>query len=155
MVTRAVSAGNWLAPLAVLVPTVAVPLGAVWISHDGAVSAVLLLVGGLVAIATLGYFTYGLWGSVFGALLTWGAMAVSFIAFFIISINTSICGKDIPAAWSWLPPTAGLIAFFAVGAWGLRAHHASWSAPLGYVIGFGVMVSLLAALPGTPGFCET
>jgi hypothetical protein len=150
-----VSAGRWLTPLAVLVPILGAPLGAIWIAHNHGVSAVLLLVGGLTAIAVVGHFTYGLGRSVAAAILTWGAMIASFPVFFIISINTSICGKDIAAGWAWLPPAAGLAVFAAVGAWGLRTRHGSWGVPLGYVLGFVVLIALLGAVPGTPGFCET
>jgi hypothetical protein len=155
MVVRAVSAGKALTPLAVLVPVLAVPLGAAWIAPERKVSALILLLGGFAAIATLGRFTYGLLTSVVATLLTWGAMVVSFPIFFVISINTSICGKNIPAAWEWLPPTLGALAFLAVGSWGLHAHRWSWTVLLGYLVGFGLMVALFAAVPGTPGFCET
>jgi hypothetical protein len=155
MTTRAVSGAKLLTPLAVLVPILGAPLGAVWIAHDHHVSALLLLVGGLTAVAAAGYLTYGLGTSIAAAVLTWVAMILSFPVFWIISINTSICGKDIAAGWAWLPPTAGLVIFPAVGAWGLRTRHGSWGVPLGYVVGFAVMVALLAAVPGTPGFCET
>jgi hypothetical protein len=152
---RAVSARKLLTPLAVLVPVLAAPLAAFWITSRSQLSALLLLVAGIAVIAAAGYFTYGLRTTVLAAILTWAAMVLSFPVFWGISINTSICGKDIDAAWGCLAPTAGVLAFLALGAWGLRAQHASWAVPLGYVAGFGVMVLPLAAVPGTPGFCET
>ena len=155
MTTRAVSGAKLLTPLAVLVPILGAPLGAMWIAHNHHVSALLLLVGGLTAVAAVGYFTYGAGTSSDAAVLTWVAMILSFPVFWIISINTSICGRDIAAGWTWLPPTAGIVTFVAVGAWGLHARHGSWAVPLGYVVGFALTVALLAAVPGTPGFCET
>ena len=155
MVTRAVPASRLLTPLAVLVPILATPLVALWIAPKSRIAALLVLVAGLVAISVAGHFTYGRRRSVLSAILTWITLVVSFPFFFGISIHTSICGKNIDAAWEWLPPTAGLLAFFAVGAWGLNEYRASWAAPLGYIAGFVVMVLLLAAVPGTPGFCET
>ena len=155
MVTRAVSARRWLTPLAVLVPILATPLVGIWIAPKSRVAALVVLVAGLLAISAAGHFTYGRRKSVLSAVLTWTALVVSFPVFLLISINTSICGKDIAAAWAWLPPSAALLAFFAVGAWGLVAHRAFWAAPLGYVIGFVILILLLAAVPGTPGFCET
>jgi hypothetical protein len=155
MELRAVSAAKVLTPLAVLVPILATPLVAIWISPRSRGVALLVLVGGLVAISATGHFTYGRRKSVLSAILTWIALIASFPIFFLISINTSICGKDIDPAWEWLPPTAALLAFFAVGGWGLSAYRAFWAAPLGYVVGFVVLLLLLAAVPGAPGFCET
>jgi len=156
MATRAVSAGkSWLTPLAVLVPILATPLLAIWISPKSRVAALLVLVGGMVAISAAGHFTYGRRRSVLSAILTWIALIASFPVFYLISINTSICGKDIPAAWEWLPPTAALLVFFTVGGWGLGTYRAFWAAPLGYAIAFAVLVLLLVVVPGTPGFCET
>ena len=149
------SARDRLTPLAVLIPILATPLVAIWIAPKSRGAALVVLVVGLIAISTAGHFTYGRRKSVLSAILTWGALIASFSFFFLISINTSICGKDIDATWEWLPPTAALLAFFAVGCWGLSAHRAFWAAPLGFVIGFAVLVLLLAAVPGTPGFCET
>jgi hypothetical protein len=155
MATRAVSARGWLTPLAVLVPILATPLLAIWIAPKSRIAALLVLVAGLVAISAAGHFTYGRRKSVVSAILTWIVLLFSFPLFFLISINTSICGKDIAAAWVWLAPTAAVLAFFAVGCWGLGTYRAFWAAPLGYVIGFVVLVLLLAAVPGVPGLCET
>jgi hypothetical protein len=155
MAARAVSAKRWLTPLPVLVPILATPLVAIWIAPKSRFAALLILVAGLVAISASGHFTYGRRKSVISAILTWIALLFSFPVFYVISINTSICGKDIPTAWAWLAPAGALLAFFAVGGWGLGAYRAFWAAPLGYVIGFVVLVLLLAVVPGTPGFCET
>ena len=156
MVPRAVSARrSWLTPLAVLFPILATPLVALWLSPKSRVAALLVLVAGFAAISAAGHFTYGRHRSMIAAILTWVVLVVSFPFFFLISINTSICGKNIEAAWEWLAPTAALVTYFAVGGWGLSSHRAVWAAPLGYVAGFVVLVVLLAAVPGTPGFCET
>jgi hypothetical protein len=155
MVTRAVSASRLLTPLAVLVPILATPLLALWIAPTSWAGALLVLVAGLTAISVAGHLTYGRRRSVLSAVLTWVILIVSFPVFLGISINTSICGKNIAASWEWLPPAAALLAYFAVGVWGLSAHRASWAAPLGYAVGFVVLVLLLASVPGTPGICET
>jgi len=124
MALRAVSVARLLTPLAVLVPIIAAPLGAVWLAPRSQVLALVVLVAGLMAVAASGHFTYGVRTSVLAAILTWVALVVSFPVFFVISINTSICGKYIDAAWAWLPQTAGVLAFFAVGGW------VSWRAAL-------------------------
>jgi hypothetical protein len=154
MVARAVSAGNVLTPLAVLVPILATPLLAIWIAPSRA-GAVLVLAAGFALISVAGHFTYGRRRSVLSAILTWVVVVVSFPLFLEISIKTSICGKNIDAAWEWLAPTAALLVYLAVGGYALTARRAVWAAPLGYVAGFVVLVLLLAAVPGTPGVCET
>ena len=67
MSTRAVSAGRWLTPLAVLIPIAATPIVAVWVftldtGPGGArpLFGLLVLVSGLVAIALTGRLTIGL-----------------------------------------------------------------------------------------------
>jgi len=156
MATRAVSAGkDWLTPLAVLTPILAAPVVVVLFGVGGQASRLLLLLGGLALVAVVGYFTYGVLTSVIAAALTWLLAVVSFAVFWAIDINTSICGKDIAGGWGWLPPTLGGIAFFAVGAWALKARHGRWGVPLGYAVGFAVLVLALLAVPGTVGTCET
>jgi hypothetical protein len=64
MVARAVSARDWLTPLAVLVPIGATPLVAFWaLTTDpvtiGPVFALLVLAAGLAAIVAAGRRTYG------------------------------------------------------------------------------------------------
>ena len=44
------SGAKLLTPLVVLVPILAAPLGAIWITHESQVSAWLLLIGGLAAV---------------------------------------------------------------------------------------------------------
>jgi hypothetical protein len=156
MVTRAVSAGkDWLTPLAVLVPILAAPALALLFGVGSSRFVLLWLCGGLVAVAVVGYFTYGLLTSVVAAVLTWLLAVFSFLVFWEVSINTSICGKVIAAGWGWLAPTLGSLAFFAIGVWALRARHGKWGVPLGYAVGFTVLVLGLLAVPGTVGTCET
>jgi len=59
MALRAVSVARLLTPLAVLVPIVAAPLGAVWLAPRSQVLALVVLVAGLIAVAASGHFTYG------------------------------------------------------------------------------------------------
>jgi hypothetical protein len=157
MVTRAVSAGrDWLTPLAVLVPILAAPVLAVLFGAGGHQALRLLLIfGGLAAIAVVGYFTYGVLTSVVAAVLTWLLAAFSFVVFWEIDINTSLCGKNITAGWGWLPPTLGGLTFLAVGGWALQTRNGKWGVPLGYAAGFAVLMLLLLLVPGTTGTCET
>lgn len=157
MLTRAVSAGkDWLASLAVLVPILAAPVLAVLFGQGERHALRLLLIfGGLMAIAVVGYFTYGVLTSVVATVLTWLLAVFSFVVFWEIDINTSLCGKNIAAGWGWLPPTLGGLTFFAVGGWALQSRHGKWGVPLGYAAGFVVLMTLLLAVPGTTGTCET
>jgi len=157
MVTRAVSAGkDWLTPLAVLVPILAAPVLVALLGAGGHQAFRLLLIfGGLAAIAVVGYFTYGVLTSVLAAVLTWLLAVASFVVFWEIDINTSMCGKNIAAGWGWLPPTLGGLTFFAVGGWALQARHGKWGVPLAYAAGFAVLMLLLLLVPGTTGTCET
>jgi hypothetical protein len=156
MVTRAVSAGkDWLTPLALLVPIIAAPAVAILVGVGSSARVLLLLFAGLAVVAVVGYFTYGVLTAVLAAVLTWLLAVVSFLVFWAISINTSVCGKVIAAGWGWLPPTLGGLAFFAVGGWALQAHHGKWGVPLGYAVGFTLLTLTLLAVPGTVGTCET
>jgi hypothetical protein len=155
MVARAVSAGRLLTPLAVLVPILATPLVAIWITPRSRAAGLVALVLGLVAISVAGHFTYGRRRSVVSAVLTWITMVGAYIAFVFVSIDTSICGKNIAPAWEWLAPTAALLTYCAVGGWSLNARRAVWGAPLGFTAGFVVLVLLLLVVPGAPGYCET
>jgi hypothetical protein len=156
MVTRAVSAGkDWLTPLALLVPIIAAPAVAILVGVGSSARVLLLLFAGLAVVAVVGYFTYGVLTAVLAAVLTWLLAVVSFLVFWAVSINTSVCGKVIAAGWGWLPPTLGGLAFVAVGGWALQAHHGKCGVPLGYAVGFTLLTLTLLAVPGTVGTCET
>ena len=162
MSTRAVSAGRWLTPLAVLIPIAATPIVAVWVftldmGPGGArpLFGLLVLVSGLVAIALTGRLTIGLRISVVTAILTWLVALVAEPFWFVLSINTSVCGKEVAGAWEWLPPTGGALMFLAAGSWGLRTHRSFTVVPLASLLGLLVLFGLLALVPGTQGVCET
>ena len=157
---RAVSARKSLTPLAVLIPIVATPVAAIWaLSTDptttGAVYAVLVFAVGLAAIRVAGRFTYGGTVSLASALLTWLVGFLALPLWYIVSINTSLCGRSIASGWGWLPPTGGALVFALVGGWGLRTHRGPWAVPLALVLGALVVLGLVLVVPGTRGFCET
>jgi hypothetical protein len=157
VVTRAVSAGkDWLTPLAVLVPILGAPALAILFGAGGRQAFRLLVLFGVLAlVAVVGYFTYGVLTSVLAAVLTWLLAVFSFVVFWEIDINTSLCGKNIAAGWGWLAPTIGGLTFFAVGGWALETRRGKWGVPLGYAAGFVALMVLLLAVPGTTGTCET
>ncbi|HEU5476601.1 MAG TPA: hypothetical protein VFU64_02095 [Gaiellaceae bacterium] len=162
MSTRAVSAGRWLTPLAILIPIAATPIVAVWVltldtgpGGAGLLLGLLVLGSGLAAVALAGRLTLGLRSAVVTAILTWLVAIVAEPFWFALSINTSVCGKDVAGAWEWLPPTGGALTFLAVGSWGLRARHSFTVVPLAGLLGPLVLFGLLALVPGTQGVCET
>jgi hypothetical protein len=70
MITRAVSARRWLAPLAVLVPIGATLAGAAWAVTVSPPLALLVIAGGLVATAAGGHRAYGTRASLVAAAWT-------------------------------------------------------------------------------------
>jgi len=119
------------------------------------VLGLLVLGGGLTAIAIAGRLTYGLRVAVVTAILTWVVAFVAWPLWYLVAINTSVCGKDVPAAWEWVPPAGGTLAFLVAGSWGLRTHRGFTAVPLAGLLGFFVLFGLLALVPGTQGVCET
>lgn len=155
MVTRAASARDSLTPLAVLVPILATLIGAVWALTAFPPLALLVIVGGFATTAFAGRFTYGIRTSLVAAALTLLAAAVAFPLWYAIVIRTSICGKTVDTAWEWLPPTVGVLVFFTLGSFGLRTHRARSVVPMALLSGILATLLLVAAVPGTPGICET
>ncbi|HEY7422300.1 MAG TPA: hypothetical protein VH541_09830 [Gaiellaceae bacterium] len=152
---RAVSARNLLTPLAVLVPILATVV-APWLGLAGGALLVLLaLVVGFVATAIGGHFTYGVRVSLVTAALTLLTGFVAIVVWYAVSINMSICGKDIDPAWAWLPLTGGALVFFVVGSIGFRSGRPWSMVPMALLAGVLAMATLIAVVPGTQGTCET
>lgn len=155
MVTRAVSARDWLTPLAVLVPIGLAPVAVVAALATWPPLAILAVAGGFAATMFAGRRTCGVATSLVAAVLTWVAAVVSLFLWIAISINTSICGKTMDDAWVWLPFPGGAVVFLAVGSFGFRTGRASSIVPLAFLGGVIVLFMLIAAVPGTHGICET
>jgi hypothetical protein len=155
MVTRAVSAGKLLTPLAVLVPILATSIGWLFALAGGTPFVVLALVVGFSATAVGGRFTYGVGTSLVTTTLTLLASFVAFAVWVALSFHTPICGKTIEGAWRWLPVAVGALVFFVVGSIGVRTGRARSIVPLSLVLGVLAMAALIVVVPGVQGTCET
>lgn len=159
MVARAVSARDWLTPLAVLIPIGATPPLAFWaLSTDpfttGPVFALLVLAAGVAAVVAAGRHDYGTAYSLGTAFFTWVVGLISLPFWYAAGINSSVCGKDVATAWEWLPATGAAIAFLALGSFGLRTGRGIMVVPLAGVLALIVLFLLTAVVPGQPGFCD-
>lgn len=155
MTSRAEAAARWLPPLAVLVPIVATPIGFVWAWTAAFPLALLVVAGGIAAIAVAGRATYGLRTTALTTVYAWAAAFAGGVGYYIFAINTSLCGKLTAGVWDWLPATAGALAFLAVGSWGLRTQRESWAIALAVGVGYLVLLGLDVVAPGTQGVCWT
>jgi hypothetical protein len=143
-----------LRPLAVLVllaDAVAAPL--VTLAEHWAIAAGLWLLFAA-AFATVARSSGGA-ATIGGALGL--AVATAFVAFyaaFAITIDTSLCGRDVHHEWiAW---SVGVTLYLAIGLWGFRTpRRPLWAWPAAVVVGLAVGLAIAAALPGTPGVCET
>lgn len=155
MVTWAVSARGVLAPLAVLVPILATLVGALWAFTIFPPLALLVIAAGFAATAMAGRHSYGARPSLVAASTALLAAVVSLPLWYAISINTSICGKNVDAAWEWAPLAGGALVFFVLGSVGFRSDRAGAVTPMAFLFGVLAMALLYAAVPGTQGICET
>ena len=155
MVARAVPARGLLAPLAVLVPILATVVGAAVAFTVFPPLALLVIAIGLTVTAFAGRPTYGTRVSLVAATCTLLACPVVFFIWWAISINTSICGKDVGSAWTVLACILGALVFFAVGSFGLRTYRAVAIMPMALLAAVLAMLLMFAVAPGAPGFCET
>jgi hypothetical protein len=155
MEPRAASARSLLTPLAVLVPILATAVGAFLGLTTWPPLSLVAIVVGLTVTAVAGRYTYGVRASLVPAAFTLGAGALAFPFWYAISINTSICGKTIDTGWAWLPPTIGVLVFFAMGSSGFRTDRAASMVPMALLFGILVTLLLVAVVPGTHGACET
>jgi hypothetical protein len=155
MVARAVSTARFLTPFAVLVPIFVTTVGGLVALTTFPPLAPVAIIGGFALTAFAGRRTYGLRTSLVAAAFTLLAALVAFPVWYAVSIRTSICGKTVDTAWAWLPPTVGVLVFFAVGSFGFRTHRAGSVVPMALVFGILATLVLVAAVPGTQGVCET
>jgi hypothetical protein len=155
MELRAAPAGRLLAPLAVLLPILATPVVAIYVLTLASPWAVIVIAGGLSALALGGHFTYGLRVTAVATIVSWTGAFVALPFWYGITVDTSLCGKTAAAGWGWLPPAAGALAFLVVGSWALRSYRLTWGMPLAVVAAFAFFLVLEALVPGTQGICET
>lgn len=88
------------------------------------------------------------------AVSSWLALIVALPFFYALTINASICGKDLNDSWGWLAPSAGALVFLLLGSVGLRTFRAA-AVPVAFLCGVLAMLLLVAVLPGTQGIWET
>ena len=151
------AAKEWLAPLPVLVAILATVTGTFAAVVRWPPLALLAIAGGLALTAVVGRRRYG-------ARVSVAAGAVSLVAAFFVFylwaagfgpyLFSSVCGKHVDSAWVWAPFTGGALSFGAAGSWGLRTYRL-WAVALAVVLAGVVILLLVAAVPGTPGVCET
>jgi hypothetical protein len=155
MELRAASARSLLTPLAVLVPILATVVFAAWAFTTWPPLALVAISGGLAVTAVAGRYTCGVRTALVSAAFTLLAAVVALPLWYALAINTSICGKTVDSAWEWLPPTVGVLVFFAMGSRGFRTDRASSMVPMALLFGILVTLLLVAAVPGTQGACES
>ncbi len=155
MVERAVSARDWLTPLAVLVPILATVVGAAWAFTVFPPLALLVIAGGLTVTAFAGRPTYGARVSLLAGTFTVLAGPIAAYLWYAVSLSTSVCGKDVDSAWTALACGLGAVVFFVLGSFGLRTYRPMSIMPLALLAGVFAMFLVFAVAPGTPGFCET
>lgn len=155
MELRAAPAQSLLAPPAVLVPILAMLIGTAWAFTTFPPLAILTIGGGLAAAAAAGRRTYGARVSLVAAACTLPAAFVAFFLWWGISVDHSLCGKDVSRGWTALAYSAGLLVFFALGSFGLRTYRAASIVPLAVVAAVLAMSVVFVVAPGAPGFCET
>jgi hypothetical protein len=150
---RAVSAREALTPLAVLVPILAMLVGAAWAFTFFPPLAFLVIGAGLAATAAAGRRTYGARTSLVAAACSVPAAFVAFWLWWAVAVNASICGKNVSTGWIVLACIAGALVFFAVGSFGLRTYRATSIVPLGLLAAVLAMLLVFAVAPGTHSFC--
>jgi hypothetical protein len=156
MVARAVSARrDWLTPLAVLVPILATLASAAWAFTLFPPLDLLVIPCGLAVTAFAGSGTLGARTSLVAGACTLLAGLAAVLLWYGVSIDTSICGKEVDQAWRSFAYALGALVFFALGSFGLRTDRATSIVPLALLAGVVAMLTVLVAAPGTPGVCET
>jgi hypothetical protein len=155
MVARAVSATDWLTPLAVLVPILAMLAGTAWAFTTFPPLALVTIGCGLVVTAAAGRRTYGARTSLVAAACTLPAAFAAVLVWWGVSVDASLCGKEVGGGWTALAYGAGALVFFGLGSFGLRTDRAVSIVPLAIVAGVLAMLLVFVVAPGAPGFCET
>lgn len=155
MVARAVSARDWLTPLAVLVPILATLVGTAWGFTVFPPLDLLVIPGGLATTAAAGRRTYGTRTSLVTGACTLLAGLVAAVLWYRVSISTSLCGKDVSGGWTLLAYILGALVFFALGSFGFRTHRATSIVPMALFAAVLALLLVLAVAPGTAGVCGT
>jgi hypothetical protein len=154
MAARAVSARDWLTPLAVLVPILATVVAAFVVLNLRPPLTLAPVPAGLAVTAIAGRRTPGIPLSLATAFLTFAAGGVAFLIFATVGYSSSICGKTVTDGWLWIAVTAGALVYFAVGIFGFRTSREVFVVPLGLLFGALTVLALFFLVPGTPGFCD-
>ena len=152
---RAVSARESLTPLAVLIPIGAMLVGGFWALVTFPPLAILMIGGGLAATAAAGRRTYGARTSLVAGACCLPAALVAFWLWWVVSINTSICGKTVSSDWTGLACIAGALVFFALGSFGFRTGRAASIVPMALLAAVLTMLLVFGVAPGPMGTCET
>jgi hypothetical protein len=155
MATQAVSPRDWFAPLAVLVPIGVMLVGTAWAFTIFPPLALLVVCGGLAVTAAAGRRSHGARVSLVTVALALPAAFAAFVLWVWIAAGTSVCGKDVSGGWHAVAWIVGALVFLTLGSYGLRTGRPWTIVPLAVVAAAISIVLLLAAAPGTPGFCET
>jgi len=90
--------------------------------------------------------------------VAWGAALIAFVfglfGHYAIAVDHSLCGGS--AGATALSAAAAAVVYLVGGVWALRTPtRALWAWPSVVLLGLGVHLLLLFALPGTHGPCET
>jgi hypothetical protein len=155
MELRAVPAQGLLAPLAVLVPILAMLVGAAWTFTISPPLALLVICGGLAATTAAGRHAYGARTSLLAGAWTVPAAFVAFWLWWAVSIDTSICSKNVGGGWTVLACAVGALVFLALGSFGLRTRRATSIVPMAVLAAVLATLLVFAVAPGSPGVCET
>jgi hypothetical protein len=154
MITRAVSAGSLLTPLAVLVPLLATLVGAGWAWTISPPLVVPVAIGGLTLTVAAGRRHYGIRVPLLAATWTLLATPVALFLWVAVILTTSICGKNVDGSWTASACIAGAIVFFALGSFGLRSRRATGIVPMALLAGVLTVLLVWAVAPGSPGYCD-
>ena len=89
--------------------------------------------------------------SLVAATCTLLACPVAFYLWWIVSINTSVCGKHVDSAWKVLACAVGVLVFLALGSLGVRTYRVISIMPLALLGAALAMLLVFAVAPGSPG----
>jgi hypothetical protein len=82
------------------------------------------------------------------------AFVVGLVAHYAVAIDHSLCGSGTGSVLA--AASAAALFYLAASLWALRtARRAVWAWPAIVVLGWGIHLGVLFALPGAHGFCET
>jgi hypothetical protein len=90
--------------------------------------------------------------------IAWAAALIAFVfglfAHYAVAIDHELCGGG--KGSTTIAAAASVAAYLAASVWALKTgRRAVWAWPAIVLLGWGVHLALLFALPGAHGFCET